>query len=323
MTKRIAFALAVMLSVGACSAQTVATAVPAGAAATGASMIPAASPTVSLSALADSYLAIANKGNAGLTQCSNDVTAAGSDLAKLKVAAGECLAAENGFETDLGAARWGPVQPQVDDVIKASAKQQALWGQMANATSLTDYVAASQSVAAGSDLTGAVNVLRSALGLPPSEAITSPTEAPTSVATPATYQIGDTVTVTQDGKDQAKITITDVKVVASYKGQYSADKPKIAGNVFIQAKVAYEALTDGVSYNPYDWQVFVAGEAVQNYAFVMYGPEPGLSSGTLPNGRKASGYVVYEVAPAGEVRMSYKGSFLNTAPVFEVIIRPA
>jgi len=33
--------------------------------------------------------------------------------------------------------------------------------------------------------------------------------------------------------------------------------------------------------------------------------------------------LVYEVPAKGEVRMSYKGSFLNTAPVFEVIIRAA
>jgi hypothetical protein len=36
-----------------------------------------------------------------------------------------------------------------------------------------------------------------------------------------------------------------------------------------------------------------------------------------------SGELVYEVPAKGEVRMSYKGSFLNTAPVFEVIIRAA
>jgi hypothetical protein len=159
------------------------------------------------------------------------------------------------------------------------------------------------------------------------EAPATPTPAPTAVPTPkgpVTYQVGDAVTVTQNGSDWAKVTISDAAVVSSYKGSYGADKPKVAGNVFIQAKVTYESLTDGVDYNPFDWQVFCAGEAVENFSFVMYGPEPALHSGTLPNGRKASGFVVYEVAPKGEVRMSYKGNmFSNDGPLFEVIIRAA
>ena len=148
-------------------------------------------------------------------------------------------------------------------------------------------------------------------------------QASPTVAGPVTYKPGDTVTVKQDGKDAVKITISDVKVVDSYKGTSYTDKPQTAGNMFVQAKVTYEALTDGVSYNPFDWQVFCAGEAVQNYTILISGPKPALSSGDLPNGRKASGYVVYEVAPKGEVRMSYKGSSLNDAPLFEVVIRAA
>jgi hypothetical protein len=150
----------------------------------------------------------------------------------------------------------------------------------------------------------------------------APQATPTA-AGPVTYKPGDTITVKQDGKDALKITISDVKVVSSYKGDSYTDKPQTAGNVFVQAKVSYEALTDGVSYNSFDWQVFCGGEAVQNFTILISGPKPGLSSGDLPNGRKASGYVVYEVAPKGEVRMSYKGSILNDAPLFEVVIRDA
>jgi hypothetical protein len=154
--------------------------------------------------------------------------------------------------------------------------------------------------------------------------------APTPVVTaaptgPTTYKIGDTITVSQDGSDWATISITDAKVVASYKGTGAyayTDKPQTAGDVFVQAKVTYTALTNGVDYNPFDWQVFCAGVAVQNYTIVLSGPKPELSSGTLPNGRSASGYVVYEVPAKGEVRMSYGGNtFSNSGPVFEVIIR--
>jgi hypothetical protein len=134
---------------------------------------PGASPTVAASA-ADQYTAIANKGNAALAKCGADLTAAGNDLAKAKVAAGECLAAVNQYETDLGALRWGSVQPQVDDVVKALGTVQVLWGQMANASDAASFTAAvNQMATADGALTGAVNVLRSALGLPPSQAIAS------------------------------------------------------------------------------------------------------------------------------------------------------
>ena len=158
------------------------------------------------------------------------------------------------------------------------------------------------------------------------------TEAPTPVATPAptgpaTYQVGDTITVTNNDANWATITISDAKVAASYKGTGAyayTDKPQTAGDVFVQAKVTYTALANGVDYNPFDWQVFCDGVAVQNYTIVLSGPKPALSSGTLPNGRSASGYVVYEVPAKGEVRMSYGGNmFSNSGPIFEVIIRAA
>lgn len=128
----------------------------------------------------------------------------------------------------------------------------------------------------------------------------------------------------QDGKGWATITISKVKVVSSYKGSFYTDKPDRAGDVFIQALVTYQALTDGVDYNEFDWQVFCAGVAVNTGTFLINGPTPLLRSGTLPNGRRASGYVVYEVPKKGEVRMSYgSNEIFGTGPVFEVVIRAA
>jgi hypothetical protein len=146
----------------------------------------------------------------------------------------------------------------------------------------------------------------------------TPTAAPTPVVAPtptgpATYQIGDAVTVTEKGANWAKITISDVKVVASYERTY----PKTAGNVFIQAKVTYAALVDGIDFNPLDWTLYCAGSLVTGYTHAFNGPDPALHAGTLPNGGNVSGYVVYEVPPTGEVRMAYG----DPTDVFEVIIR--
>src|SRR5690242_4616323 len=138
---------------------------------------------------------------------------------------------------------------------------------------------------------------------------------------PVQYKPGEKISVTQNDEPWADIVVSKVKQVKSYKGTYFSDTPK-KGNVFIQAYVTYTAMTDGVNYNPFDWQVFVNGTAVENYTILANGPNPELRSGTLPKGRKAAGYVVYEVPARGKVLMSYGGSaFSNEGPVFEVLIR--
>ena len=163
MARRMILALAAMLAVGACSTS-VSTAVPASAA----TQAPAAqSAPTSLSALADNYSALANPVNAAVDQCNKDLNAAGNDLAKLKAAAGECLAAYTGFTTALGASQWGPVQPQVDALITAMTTYDLLWQQMAGATSLSDFQTANNQTTVDTGWSGAISALRSALGLPP------------------------------------------------------------------------------------------------------------------------------------------------------------
>ena len=126
--------------------------------------------TSNLPALAAQYTAIADAANTKLDQCRKDLTAAGNDLTKAKAAVAECLSAENQYETSLGAAKWGSVQSQVNNVIKALGGEQVVFKQMASANSTTAFISASnQLAAAAGTLLGAVNVLRSALGLPPSQ----------------------------------------------------------------------------------------------------------------------------------------------------------
>lgn len=151
-------------------------------------------------------------------------------------------------------------------------------------------------------------------------AVTTPAATPAPTG-PKTYKIGETATVQRDNWG-LKITVSDVKVVATYgSGKYLVDKPQVAGNVFIQAKVSYEAVTDGADYSTADWELYCDGTAVTYSAFVIYGPKPDLGTGTLITGRKAAGYVVYEVPKKGEVRLSYKAVMFDTAPTFEVVIR--
>lgn len=136
------------------------------------------------------------------------------------------------------------------------------------------------------------------------------------------YMLGDVVTITSNGEPYAEVTVSRASVKKRYDGPYDIDDVPARGNVYIQALVTYKALTNGVDYNPFDWQVFVNDEAGGDYSFVSNGPTPTLESGTLPKGRKASGWMIFEVAAKGAVRMSYGGgSFTNEAPIFEVLIR--
>jgi hypothetical protein len=152
-----------------------------------------------------------------------------------------------------------------------------------------------------------------------------PTLAPTpQPAGPKTFPVGYMVTLKVDDQDWAHVTVTQPSVHAYYKGSSGfKDTPDTQGYVYIQALVTYEALANGVDYNPFDWDVYCDGMAMKNYAVVIYGPKPELSSGTLSTGRKAQGWVVYEVPAKGEVRMSYSPGYSDSGPVFEVVIRPA
>jgi hypothetical protein len=102
------------------------------------------------------------------------LTAAGNDLTKAKAAVAECLTAENQYEASLGASQWGSVQPQVDDVIKAMGSEQVVLTELSTAATAADFTAdAPQLTTAEGNLQGAVNVLRSALGLPPAQSTAS------------------------------------------------------------------------------------------------------------------------------------------------------
>jgi hypothetical protein len=154
--------------------------------------------------------------------------------------------------------------------------------------------------------------------LPPPVDTSFEPATPIPVDGPPTHRPGERIVVTSRGRESVAITISQVAEVASFPGEFYTDAPE-PGNSFLEAWVEYEALADGVSYNPFDWQVFVDDLAVESgFTFVMNSPEPTLSSGTLPQGRRAAGWVIYEVPTSGRVVMSY-GNF--GPPLFEVVLR--
>ncbi len=131
--------------------------------------------------------------------------------------------------------------------------------------------------------------------------------------------LGDTITISQGGDPSVNVTVERFDHHDSFPGEFSPDEPA-AGNVFYAFFVTYEGQAGGGNYNQFDWQAFAGNRAVDT-AFVLNAPEPGLSSGSLPNGRSAEGWLVYEgPADPGSVTLSYKGSIFNDEPVFEVTV---
>jgi hypothetical protein len=161
---------------------------------------------------------------------------------------------------------------------------------------------------------------------PTPEPTGTPTPEPTAEPTPvsSTFAVGDVITITEGGDPWADFTVLEVQQATEFVDPegYFNDTPQTAGYVYLAAHVQYTALVDGVDYNPFDFQVFVDGRAIDGYAFALNGPQPELSSGTLPATRVADGWILYEVPPTGEVLLSYSGNvFSNDAPVFEVVLR--
>jgi hypothetical protein len=165
----------------------------------------------------------------------------------------------------------------------------------------------------------------------PGVVVGGPTQAPlTATESPAAAQteedtwiekIGDTATVQNGGVDWVKITVSEVKSASSFSESNGViEDPRIEGDVFLSARVTYEAVGDGVEYGPDDWDITCNGVYVRTI-IVMDGPKPALSGGTLAKGQQASGYVVYEVPPTGVVEMTYIPTFRDSNPVYEVVLR--
>ena len=152
-------------------------------------------------------------------------------------------------------------------------------------------------------------------------AASSAGEPSTPAEAPKRFAVGDVIVVSKDDVDWAEITVTEASTVPEYEGEFANDTPA-DGNVYLQVFVHYKALTDGVAYNPLDWSLFVDNVAIDDFTFVVNGPDPTLGSGDLPNGREAEGWMVHEIPATGEAVLSWSGiTFFDDPPVFEVVVR--
>ena len=146
-----------------------------------------------------------------------------------------------------------------------------------------------------------------------------PTDPPTGVKQP-----GETThIVTSTDEPYLDLTVSKVSFRSSYSGDYGyVEKPDQKGYVFVQAFITYIAQQSGASYNQFDWTPYAGDEALESFASVVYGPNPDLGSGDLPKGRKASGWVVYEVPKTGRITLAYAPSqFSNDEPIVEYVLR--
>ena len=120
-----------------------------------------------------------------------------------------------------------------------------------------------------------------------------PDDTPQPIATPVpapvttTFGVGETVTVTSDGRHPStsssaksprpRRTPTPMAITRTSRRSPGTSSSRRSSSTPRSRTTS--------SYNPFDWQVFVDGQAVDNYAFAINGPKPDLGSGTLPAGR--------------------------------------
>lgn len=116
--------------------------------------------------------------------------------------------------------------------------------------------------------------------------------APDPAASPAVYGAdlpGVGVTLAREDA-----TVTLVAIESSPVDAYG-ERPKVKGNRFLSIRVLYQANTDGVSYNPFYWSLVDLDGFSYDQPFVG-GMEPKLEgSNDLPAGRKAQGWITFEV----------------------------
>lgn len=161
---------------------------------------------------------------------------------------------------------------------------------------------------------------------PSSEPTVSEATSTAPSPTTTTYAVGDVVTMVQDGQPSAEFTVLEVREAEAFMAPngLTGDSTQTSGYVFLALSVRYAALADGARYGSFQFQVLVDGQPVGISATAMYGPEPVLSVGTLSQGSAAEGWLLYEVPPGGEVRLSYSDlATLDEPPIFEVVLRDA
>ena len=137
---------------------------------------------------------------------------------------------------------------------------------------------------------------------------------------PQVVPAGTTVLVSENGTPRLQIMVSDIAFSPAFGGGDSADAPDVPGYVFASARVSYDALWTGAEYDAYDWQLRVDGAPAGSVVEPARGPKPSLDTGLLIAGRIVSGYVVYEVPPAGRVSIVYY-CYRDWTQRFEVVLR--
>jgi hypothetical protein len=148
-----------------------------------------------------------------------------------------------------------------------------------------------------------------------------PTDEPIPQEPSSLTPIGEVVHITCSDVDCMEIKVAKVAFAAKYKDPagYFDDTPA-KGNIYMAVYVTYKATGPNASYNPFDWQYYVNDVAGQNYGtYTSNGPKPELSSGELPKGKSAAGWLIYEVSTSGRITIAYQPG--ANGAIFEVLLR--
>jgi hypothetical protein len=154
--------------------------------------------------------------------------------------------------------------------------------------------------------------------------------APTATATPEPVPslgenelaIGDTATITRAGEPWAELTITEVRVDASYPEPGPAaggDTPRVDHD-FVAANVTLTARAEPVTFELAHLRATLeTGEPIE-ITFSHLGPKPELLPATVEPSASVSGWIIYEAPKVGRVRLAYDDGSATTEP-FSFVLR--
>lgn len=118
--------------------------------------------------------------------------------------------------------------------------------------------------------------------------------APDPAASPAAYGADLPGVGVALSRDDATVTLVEVDWDA---GKATKTKPDDKANRYVALRVLYQGTAPGASYNPFYWSVVDLDGFAWGQTFI--GKDPTLqSSNDLPVGRKAQGWVTFEVPKA-------------------------
>lgn len=134
-------------------------------------------------------------------------------------------------------------------------------------------------------------------------------------------EVGKPVTLT-NGDDVVRVTIDSYHFARSYPNGYGGLNKPDKGKLYYAFKISYEAVEGRPSFASYDWEAFAGDDLLDSTYVLGDGPGESLGSGSLPAGRKTSGWLLYQGPNKSgtEVTLGMRAGFLRDETALQLVV---